>query len=214
MNLDSIPNFKTISGSLINSKEFIDNFLRANLVKSADPMKEIQFKQSSTLNTILDRDESCSSSKLEESFLRCYEANSDPKFQKDPNMIYSQVESDVESFRSSYMSTHSNVPKKSQESSSSVDKEVSAYNLTENFGLTKAEKFRKMLDQEKELLEQRKKPPSEQHTEVKVFQNFNDEYSTDDYNYINNQRILNDDEYASSSNESKNVRFSDNVSYI
>ncbi|CAF0824560.1 unnamed protein product [Brachionus calyciflorus] len=222
MNLDSIPNFKSIHGSLMNSKEFIENFLRVNLVKNTEKEREIGFKQSSTLNTILDGNESCSSSRLEESFMRCYQANSDSKFQKDPNMIYSQVESDGESFKSSYMSTNSNLPEKKNESTSSVDKEVSAYNLPENFGLNKAEKFRKMLDQEKELLELHRKVKNSEPTETpqKIFQkhdlqvlaNFQDEeYSTDEYNYINNQPIVNEDEYASSSNESKNVRFSDNV---
>lgn len=68
MQLDAIPNFKSIQGSLINSKEFVENFLKLSL-KS----KESQLKQSSTLNTILD--ESVDSSRLEESFLKCLEAN-------------------------------------------------------------------------------------------------------------------------------------------
>lgn len=207
MNLDSIPNFKSIQGSLINSKDFIENFLKVNLVKSGD--KENGLKQSSTLNTILDGSESCSSGKLEESFMRCYDVNMRPRTQRDPNMIYSNVESDGDSFGSSYMSTNSNLPDKK------LPKEGSSCNTIENFGLTKAEKFKKMLDQEKELLEMhRKKMCAEDQNQIKILQKYHDEeYSTDEYNYINNHRILNDEECASS-NESKNVRFADNVSYI
>lgn len=207
MNLDSIPNFKSIQGSLINSKDFIENFLKVNLVKSDD--KENLLKQSSTLNTILDGNESCSSGKLDESFMRCYHINSGPKSHKDPNMVYSNVESDGDSFGSSYMSTNSNLPNKKPR------KEGSSFNTIENFGLTKAEKFKKMLDHEKELLEMhRKKVDHQNQNEIKNLENIRDEeYSTDEYNYVNNHRVLNDDECASS-NESKNVRFADNVSYI
>jgi hypothetical protein len=135
MYLDSVPYFKScFQDGLLNPNDYkdkvilFDNGKKLKIVNNDSenapppapppppplpPSSSSKLRQSSTLNTILDlNDDSINSSKLEESFNKCYEANA-TRFKakrknenktrgfcvheneiSDPNTIYSQVETD------------------------------------------------------------------------------------------------------------------------
>lgn len=133
MYLDSaapyLKSYLNIQENLLNSKDCIENLIKLNIKKyetecrgppnppqTIPPHIQQNLKQSSTLNTILDTNESQTSSRLEESFVKCYEANAKLKEEKerqekqqqqifrinkfkyptDPNDIYSHVETSTD----------------------------------------------------------------------------------------------------------------------
>ena len=157
MYLDStapyLKSYLNIQENLINSKDCIENLIKLNIKKyetecraqqvppnppqTIPPHIQQTLKQSSTLNTILDTNESQTSSRLEESFLKCYEANAKLKDEKerqekqqqqifrinkfkyptDPNDIYSHVETSTDESES----TTNNSNKLSRSNSNSTE---------------------------------------------------------------------------------------------
>lgn len=259
MHLDSIPYIKSTQETRQNSKDLLENILKLNQnLNLKNNNKQNQLKQSSTLNTILDTNEPVNSRPFG---LRL---NKQELFH-DPNKVYNQVEltssscsgtssNDNETFKSSsnrnsdsdLSSTNSpclEAAKKPQVLSSlsslELQKELASYNLENlNPNMSKAEKMKKMLEEERAILEQVKikadqfdnysvqSPPvkakypnanKQDKNEINKFKTFiyaeEDECESlaEDYNYVTNDH-LNEDDYNEEEDDEEEGNTSSNGS--